>query len=375
MSGFLAIVRKEFRHVLRDPYSLVGTTLGTVLVMVLMSFAMSADIEHIPIAVYDASHTPQSRAYVQRFVNDEFFDVQGWARSSEEARRWVWTDRVKGAIIIPADFATALQAGEPARVQVVADGTEPNIALQITGNVEALSSGYSIELIEQQLSRAGYDEESSAAPLDFRVRTLYNPELRELNTFLPGLMSIVLAFPALYAGLSLVREREQGSLEGLLSTPVRRYQLLAGKAVPYLLIGLLDILVLTGTGLLLFDVPFRGNLFDLMVLSALFLLANIGVGLLVASLLRSQMATLIVGGLLFMLPLTQSGLITPLYSMSADARVQALAWPATHYIIIARSIFLKGVGIPALTFHALFLLGSGLLLSGLAILIFRKKIA
>jgi ABC-type multidrug transport system permease subunit len=156
---------------------------------------------------------------------------------------------------------------------------------------------------------------------------------------------------------------------------VRRYQLLAGKAVPYLLIGLLDILVLTGTGLLLFDVPFRGNLFDLMVLSALFLLANIGVGLLVASLLRSQMATLIVGGLLFMLPLTQSGLITPLYSMSADARVQALAWPATHYIIIARSIFLKGVGIPALTFHALFLLGSGLLLSGLAILIFRKKIA
>jgi ABC-2 type transport system permease protein len=375
VSGFLAIVRKEFRHVLRDPYSLVGTTVGTVLVMVLMSFAMSADIEHIPIAVYDASRTPQSRAYVQRFVNDAFFDVEAWARSDEEARRWVWTDRVKGAIIIPADFATRLQAGEPATVQVVADGTEPNIALQITGNVEALSTGYSIELLEERLARAGREVEGSAALLDFRVRTLYNPEQRELNTFLPGLMSIVLAFPALYAGLSLVREREQGSLEGLLSTPVRRYQLLAGKALPYLVIGLFDILVLTLVGQLLFDVPFRGSLFDLTVLSALFLLANIGVGLLVASLLRSQMATLIVGGLLFMLPLTQSGLITPLYSMSAEARIQALIWPATHYIIITRSIFLKGVGIAALTVHALFLLAAGLLLSGLAILIFRKKIA
>jgi ABC-2 type transport system permease protein len=206
------------------------------------------------------------------------------------------------------------------------------------------------------------------------VRTLYNPELRELNSFLPGLISIVLAFPALSAALSLVREREQGSLEGLMSTPIRRYQLLAGKAMPYLLLGLLDIFILTGTGIFLFDVPFRGRLADLVVLSSLFLLANLGIGLLISSVLRTQMAALIVGGLVFMMPLSQSGLATPLYAMPPDAQMQAMIWPATHYIIIARGIFLKGIGVQALIFHGLFLLISGLVLNGLAMWRFRKKL-
>ena len=375
MSGFLAVMRKEFRHVLRDPWALAGTTLGTVLLMVLLAYAISADIEHISITAFDGDHSPQSRAYVQCFVNEKFFDVRYWAQSDAEAREWVRSGRVKGAIIVPAGFAEALQQGKRAPVQIIADGTEPNIALQITGNAEALSAGFSVELLEQRLNRAGLAPGGETSPLEFRVRTLYNPEQREVNTFLPALMAIVLAFPALSAALSLVREREQGSLEGLLSTPIRRYQLLAGKAAPYLLIGLLDILFLTGVGVFLFDVPFRGRLADLMLLSTLFLLANLGVGLLISSLLRTQMATLIVGGLVFMMPLTQSGLITPLYTMSRDAQMQAMIWPATHYIIIARGIFLKGVGVQELTFHGLALLVSALLLNGLAMWRFKKKLA
>ena len=375
MSGFLAVMRKEFRHVLRDPWALAGTTLGTVLLMVLLAYAISADIEHISITAFDGDHSPQSRAYVQCFVNEKFFDVRYWAQSDAEAREWVRSGRVKGAIIVPAGFAEALQQGKRAPVQIIADGTEPNIALQITGNAEALSAGFSVKLLEQRLNRAGLAPGGETSPLEFRVRTLYNPEQREVNTFLPALMAIVLAFPALSAALSLVREREQGSLEGLLSTPIRRYQLLAGKAAPYLLIGLLDILFLTGVGVFLFDVPFRGRLADLMLLSTLFLLANLGVGLLISSLLRTQMATLIVGGLVFMMPLTQSGLITPLYTMSRDAQMQAMIWPATHYIIIARGIFLKGVGVQELTFHGLALLVSALLLNGLAMWRFKKKLA
>jgi len=374
MGGFLAVMRKEFRHVLRDPWALAGTTLGTVVLMILLAYAISADIERIPIAVMDGDRTPQSRAYVQRFVNDAFFDVRYWARSHAEAVEWVRADKVKGAIVIPAGFAEALQQGRRAPVQIVADGTEPNIALQIAGNAEALSGGYSVDLLEQRLSRAGMDAEG-ASPFEFRVRTLYNPELRELNAFLPGLMAIVLAFPALSAALSLVREREQGSLESLVSTPIRRVQFLAGKAAPYLIIGLLDILVLAGTGVFLFGVPFRGRLFDLMLLSTFFLLANLGIGLLISSVLRTQMAALIVGGLMFMMPLTQSGLIAPLYTLPPDAQMQAMIWPATHYIIIARSIFLKGVGVQALMFHGLFLLALALLLNGLAMWRFRKKVA
>jgi ABC-2 type transport system permease protein len=375
MNGFLAILRKEFRHVLRDPWLLAWATVGTVLLMILMAYAISADIEHIPIAVYDGDHSPQSRAYVQCFVNEKFFDVAHWARSHEDALESVRADRVKSVVVVPAGFAEALQRGERAPVQIIADGTEPNIALQIIGNAEALSVGFSVDLLEQRLTRAGAASTHGASPLEFRVRTLYNPGLRELNAFLPGLMAIVLAFPAISAALSVVREREQGSLEGLLSTPIRRFQLLAGKGVPYLLIGLLDILILSGTGVFLFDVPFRGRLVDLVLLSGLFLLANLGVGLLIASLLRTQVATLIVGGLIFMLPLTQSGLLTPLYAMSRDAQMQAMIWPATHYIIIARGIFLKGVGVQAVMFHGLFLLASGLVLNCLAVWRFRKKVA
>ena len=258
-------------------------------------------------------------------------------------------------------------------MQVIADGTEPNIAQQIAGNAEALSGGYSIDLLEKRLSRAGVDT-NHASPLEFRVRTRYNPGLREINAFLPGLMAIVLAFPALSAALSLVREREQGSLESLISTPIRRFQLLAGKATPYLLIGLLDVLVLTGAGVFLFGVPFRGHLVDLVLLSTLFLMANLGIGLLVSSVLRTQMAALIVVGLMFMMPLTQSGLVAPLYTLPPDAQMQAMIWPATHYIIIARGIFLKGVGVQALMLHGFFLLILAVLLNGLAMWRFKKKV-
>lgn len=374
MTGFLAVVRKEFRHVLRDPYVLGGVVLGTVLLLVLISCAVSADIEHIPVAVYDGDLTSESRAYVQRFVNEEFFDVAHWALSAAEARELLRANRVRGVIIFQAGFAEALQRGERAPVQIIVDGTEPNIAMQIASHAEALSVRHSVDLLKQRMERAGVAVDEMASPLEFRVRTLYNPENRELNALLPGMIGFVMALPAMYAGLSLVKEREQGSLESLLSTPIRRCQLIIGKAVPYLAIGLVDTLILTAVGVFLFDVPFRGRLSHLMLLSALFLLSNIGVSLVIASMLRTQMAALIVNGLVMMVPLTQSGIVTPLYTMTPDGQMQALMWPVTHYVVIARGLFLKGAGLEILMDHALYLLASGLVLSGFAVWRFKKKL-
>ena len=175
MSGFLAVMRKEFQHVLRDPWSLAGTTLGTVVLMILMAYAISADIEYIPIAVYDGDLSPQSRAYLQCFVNDTFFDVRYWAQSDTEAREWVRSDRVKGAIIVPAGFAEAVQQGKQAPVQIIADGTEPNIALQITGNAEALSAGFSVELLEQRLNKAGIVTPADVSHAGFDVLSALIP--------------------------------------------------------------------------------------------------------------------------------------------------------------------------------------------------------
>jgi ABC-2 type transport system permease protein len=374
LSGFLAIARKEFLHVLRDPFALLGATLGTVILLGLFGYTVSADVEDIPIVVADRDRSPQSRAYLQLFVNEPLFEVVHWAPDAETARRWVREKRARGAVIVPPGFAQAMLRSETAPVQVVVDGGEPTISLQIVGRAQAISGAYSIDLIEERLERAGVASDGGAGGLAFRVRPLFNPTLREVNSLLPGIMAIVLAFPALFAALSVVKEKEMGSMESLVATPVRRPALIAGKAVPYLVIGLVDILLLTGVGIALYGVPFRGAIIDLILLSALFILGNLGIGLLISSLLRTQMAALIVGGLMFMLPLTQSGLMTPLFAMPRDARLQAMAWPATHFITITRGIFLKGLGVQALLPQALFLLGSAAVTIALAIWRFKKKV-
>jgi ABC-2 type transport system permease protein len=369
-------MRKEFRHMLRDPWALATITLGAMVLITLMAYTFSVDISHVPVAILDGDRSPQSRAYLQSFANDEFFDLQYWASSHEEAREWVRSGQARAAIIVSPGFAQATLKGERVPVQVIVDGAEPDTAHQILGNAEALSANFSVELLESRLARMGLASGYASLPLEFRGRALYNPDLKGINSIMPGLMAIVLAMPALSAALSLAREKEQGSLEALMATPIRRYQLLAGKVIPYLLVGLVDIFLFTLIGIVVFGVPFRGRPADLVLLSSLFLLANLGIGLLISSLVRTQMAVLIIAGLIFMMPpINESGIFYPLYAMPPDARMQSLLWPATHYVIIARGIFLKEVGVQALMPQGLALLASGLALNGLAVWRLKKKIA
>jgi len=370
---FLAVMRKEFRHMLRDPWALAIVTVGALVLITLMAYTFSIDIEYVPMAAMDGDRSLQSRTYLERFANDTFFDLKYWARSDAEAREWVRTGRVRVALIIPRGFAEATLREEPVSVQLIVDGSEPNTAYQILGNAEALTANYTVELLEQRLTGVGLAPDPML--LDFRVRPLYNPDLKSIHAIMPGLMAIVLAMPALSAALSLAREREQGSLEALMATPIRHYQLLAGKVVPYMLVGLLDIFLFTLIGRAVFGVPLRGHLMDLILLSCLFLFANLGIGLLVSSLVRSQMAALIVAGLIFIMPpINESGIFYPLFAMPQDAQIQSMLWPATHYVIIARAIFLKGVRTSTLIPQGAFLLALGLMLNALAIWRLRKKI-
>ena len=376
MNRILSVMRNEFRHILRDPWLLTTITVGAVLLIVLMSYTLSADVEQVPMAVVDGDRSPQSRAYLQGFDSEEFFDLAYWSPSSEEALERVRLGEVHGAIIIPSGFANAILRGDKALVQIVVDGTEPNVAAQVLGNAKALSANYSIELLEQQLSRAGLGSGRDAHAFEFRTRALYNPNLEEINSILPGLMALSLSMPTISAALSLAREKEEGTLESLIATPIRRYQLLAGKVIPYMLVGLLDVLLFVGIGLVAYGVPFRGRLLDLIVFSGLFLLANLGISLLISSLVRTQMAALVIAGFLLTLPvINESGLFRPLYAMPPDARMQAMLWPATHYVTITRGIFLKGVGTRVLLQDGLFLLGVGLVLNGLAVWRFKKKLS
>jgi ABC-2 type transport system permease protein len=369
-------MRNEFRHMLRDPWLLTTITVGAVLLIVLMSYTLSTDVTCVPIAVVDSDHSVQSRAYLQRFSSDDFFDLAYWAQSPEEALERVRLGDAHGAIIVPAGFASTILHGERAAVQIVVDGTEPNVAEQVLGNAKALSANYSIELLEKQLDRAGLASGHETQTLELRMRALYNPSLEQINSILPGLMALSLSMPTISAALSLAREKEEGTLESLMATPIRRHQLLIGKVIPYLLVGLLDVLLFVGIGWVAYGVPFRGHLADLIFFSGLFLLANLGISLLISSLVHTQMAALVIAGFVLTLPvINESGLFHPLYAMPPDARMQALLWPATHYVAIARGIFLKGVGARVLLPHGLFLLAFGLVLNSLAVWRFKKKLS
>jgi ABC-2 type transport system permease protein len=375
MRGLVSVMRNEFRHMLRDPWLLTTVTVGAVLLIVLMSYTLSADVEHVPIVVLDGDRSPRSRTYLQSFANDEFFDVRYWAASIEEAHERVRSGQAHGAIIVPARFADTLLRGERAPVQIIVDGTEPIVASQILGNAKALSANFSVNLLEEQLLRAELARASGVWPLEFRIRALYNPDLKDVNSILPALMALCLSMPTISAALSLAREKEEGTLERLIATPIRRYQLLAGKVLPYLLIGLLDVMLFVLIGKVAYSVPFRGRVVDLLLFSSLFLLANLGISLLISSLVRTQMAALIIAGLVLTLPvINQSGLFHPLYAMPPKARLQTLLWPATQYVIITRAIFLKGVGGQVLMLNGLFLVVMGLVLNGLAVWRLRKKL-
>jgi ABC-2 type transport system permease protein len=376
MRRIYAITRKEFRHMLRDPWMLAGVTIGATILISLMAYTFSADIDHVPVAVVDLDRTAQSRDYLQTFANDRFFDLRYGASSQAEAGEWVKSGRTRAAVIIPPDFSQTLRRGDKVEVQVIVDGAEPNTTHQILGNVEAMSASFSANLLTLRLADTGLTSTSTAMPFEFRIQALYNPELKEINSVLPGLMAIVLAMPALAAAMSLAKEKESGSMEGLMATPVSRYQLLIGKVIPYVLLGLLDIFLFTLVGLVIFGVPFRGRLTDLLLFSSLFLVANLGIGLLVASLVRTQMAALMIAGLIFILPtINETGIFYPLYAMADSARTEAMMWPATHYVIIARSIFLKGVDTSLLLTDGLYLLAIGLLVNGLAAWRLNKKLA
>jgi len=376
MKSLLSVMRKEFRHMLRDPWLLMTVTVGAVLLILLMSYTLSADVERVPIAVVDGDRSLQSRAYLQEFINNEFFDVRYWSRSPEEARETVRLGRAHGAIVVPAGFAGTILGGERVPVQIIVDGTEPDVSAQILGNVKALSANFSIALLEQHLEGTGAAPGRTSERLELRTRVLYNPNLSQINSILPGLMALSLSMPTISAALSLAREKETGALEKLIATPIRRYQLLIGKVIPYLLLGLLDVLLFTAIGLVAYGVPFRGHLGELLLFSGLFLWANLGISLLISGLVRTQMGALVIAGFILTLPvINESGLFHPLYAMPPAARMQALLWPATHYVAIARGIFLKGVGTRILLSHGLFLLAFGLVLNGLAAWRFKKKLA
>lgn len=369
-----AVARKEIRHILRDRATFILVLLAPTLLLLLMAYALTVDLKQIPIAVLDQDRSPSSRRFIQQITAGEDLALYAIASSQAEIERWLLAGEIKAAVIIAPDFERQLQALRGIPMQVIIDGTEPESGAFAVEHIGSRAETFIMQALSSQLQALGLTP-TSLQGLDLRVRAWYNPGLKPRNDLIPGLISMVLGFPALSVALTMAHEREHGTLEQLMATPVRRAELLLGKMLPYILVGLANVILIPALAMAWFNVPFHGNFLLFFLLSAIFLFAILSMGLVVGVFMRSQAAALALSFLVVFFPgFFLTGIFFPLASMPEIMRLEALGLPGTHYALITRGVFLPGVGLEVLWPYAVMLVVLGLVFSAVAALFFKKRL-
>lgn len=369
-----AIARKEFIHVGRDPRSLAMAIAIPLLLLVLFGYALTLDVDHVPLVVWDQSGTPESREFVARFSASRYFSLVSGARGYRNAEHALDTGRALAALVVPADFAGLLAAGRRAPVQLIVDGSDANTAALATGYARAVAAAYSQEIALRAVRRSG--AAAPAPPLEVRPRVWFNGDMESRSYIIPGLIAVIMmVIAAMLTSLTFAREWERGTMEQLISTPVRGPELILGKLLPYYAIGMLDVALAVLMAEFLFDVPLRGSVALLFAMAAVFLTGALSLGMLISIAARSQLpATQLAMVFTFLPSFLLSGFMYAIDNMPAALRVMTHVVPARYFVAILKSIYLKGIGLEILGAEAALLAVFGAVVLALATLVFRKKV-
>jgi len=371
----VSIMRKEWWHITRDRTSFVLLMLSPVLALVTFGYAFSVDIKDVSIGVLDQDLSPLSRRYLAQLGSTDALRLEAWPPSLDEVEALMMHGRVKAVVIIPPGFARDLLAGRTADLQVVVDGTDPNTAGHAIRHISAHTEDFAAQQMAHRLAHLGQPAGNTSSPIDLRLRAWYNPSLRLTVSLIPALMGVVLSVPAMAASLALAREQEWGTMEGLIATPIRRGELIVGKLVPYVLAGMLSVPLCVATAIYGYGVPFQGNIWLYLALSVVFLFATMSISLLLSVFTKSQQVAIIASMIIFLFTgFFMSGLRIPFAVMGPMIKMEAFMFPTTHFVIISRGIFVKGIGLAELRGYVLALLGIGALFFTLTALMFKKKL-
>ncbi len=371
----MAIVRKEIQHILRDRTTFILVMLTPTALMLLMAYALTVDLKHIPLAVFDQERSQTSYRFVQQITAGDDLDLAAYVNSWAEVQEMLVHGDVKAAVVIAPTFSERLLTLRGLDLQIIIDGTEPESGSFAVDHVGRRAEQFVEAALSNRIQALGASGDA-LQPIDLRVDAWFNPGLRPRVDLVPGLISLVLGFPALSVGLTLAHEREHRTLEQLMATPIRRSELLIGKMIPYLLVGMASAVFIPILAILWFDVPFNGSFALFLALSSLFLFAILSMGIIIGVFMRTQAAALALSFLLIFFPgFFLTGIFFPLVSMPEMVRLESLALPGTHYAIITRAAFLTSAGMSVLWPYAVMLLGLGVAFTGLAALFFRKKLA
>jgi ABC-2 type transport system permease protein len=358
-----AIIVKEFKHILFDPGFLFLTILSPAVLLTLLAYVFSFDVDKANIAIYNRDGSPQAREYIRALTADGDLTIVANVDNANEFAELFRAGAADGGVVIPPDFGMRLSAGEQAEVNLVVDGSDTGTAHQVIRSIDGRSQSYAASL-------AG----SAPPPFDLRVRIWFNENLRSQVSMIPGLMALVLILPAMALALTVARERESGTFETLVTTPVAGREYLLGKLVVYLSLGVVGGLLALAVAVFWFRVPFRGDLGMYALMIGDYLFATMAFCLLLTNFVHSQRAVSNIVLLLLFIPgFFLTGLILPIDRSSIVSVILAFCMPGTHFMIISRSIALKGVEMISYGFEAATLLGMGLIGVIGALVTFNKK--
>lgn len=344
-----AILRREFIDVIRDRRSLILTFLWPVSMLVMYGYGIRYDVDNVPITILDHSETPESRDLAEQMVRSGYFRAVRFARDEREVERDLLEDTVRAAVVIPRDFAEDLRGGTTATVQVLIDGSDSNTA--------TIAQGYALAIVNRFVATRTSVAADAHAPIEVKSRFWYNPELRSVNFIVPGVIAVIMMIVgAILTALSIVKEKERGTIEQILVSPIRPLEMMVGKIVPYVVIALLDLAIIVSAGYLLFDVPIKGSLVQLAIFSVLYLVCALGVGVFVSTIADTMQTAMLAAMFLSLLPsVLLSGFVFPIEDLPGPIRAITYLFPGRYFVAAIRGIYLKRVGLEVLWPEALLL--------------------
>ncbi len=369
-----AIAKKEFIQIIRDYRSLGLAIVIPVVLMLLFGFALSLDVNSVPMVIWNQDKSQASTDFILNFKSSRYFKIVGYTDNYGQLQNYIDSKKAFMALVIPKNFSKYLEAGDKAPLQLLVDGSDSNTATIAMGYVNSIVSKYNVNLINASLSKIGV---KSPVIIDMRARVWFNEDLKSEHYIIPGLIALIMMIiAAQLTSITVAREWERGTMEQLISTPVRRQELILGKFMPYFAIGFFDLLVAVVMAQFVFDVPLKGNLLLLLILSSIFLTGALAQGLYFSIFAKNQrLATQLAILTTFLPTFLLSGFVYPIYNMPKIIQVITYALPARYFISILKGIYLKGEGLNFLWKEALFLSLFAVFMVNAAYRKFKKKVA
>jgi len=369
-----AVTRKEFLHVFRDARSLYMAIAIPMIMLILFGYALTLDVDNVPLVVWDQSGTEQSRELIAQFAGSRYFSLRRHFDNYADIVRAIDSGSALAAMMVPRDYAQRIAAGREAEVQFIVDGGDSNTATIALGYAEAVTQTYSQNLVIKAVQRSGAP--ALRPPLDVRPRVWFNEDMQSRNFIIPGLIGVLMmVIAALMTSLTVAREWERGTMEQLISTPVKGPELIIGKLIPYFAIGLFDVLLAVLMSQFLFHIPLRGDVFFLFGMTIIFLIGTMSWGIVISintknQLLASQFAMVST----FLPSFLLSGFMFSIANMPRPIQIITYAVPARYFVSLLKGIYLKGVGLHVMQNEVILLVIYAVVMFTVAIVRFKKKL-